>query len=515
MTGSAPAIRDAGAAVARATILGLPLLYAASVIVGAVVHEPWRDEVVPLSIARAAASPAALLAALRSEGHPILWYALLQGAFAVVGATWVLKAASVGSAIAAVFLLARSALPWWMRWLVGFSYFPLYQYGVVSRGYSLEMLGLFATCALYPRRHRHPAALALLLAALANTEAFGFVMAAAVGVMLAVEAGLGVSEWRAGSARARAVAVGLYLAGLALAAFVAFPAADHPLAGFAESGSLLTAFAAALARPVGHVGHFAILPWPSVWIWAYFVYLAARPSVLAFAVTAFVGIETFFNFVYGPGAPWHVGNLVLVLIAVMWLDASASPPALACPAALVRARRWLGRVLAAAAVALFADHAVMAFQALRLDVRHDYSANRALGELLRSDPALAGAVVMGEPDPPLWSLPYYAENRIYLAREQTYRSWGTFGAGRARSYDLASLLATARRVRGECACPVVVTLGWRLDATGTFANAPRTYAEEHFVIADPARTEFQAATRLLARLGPTITDENYDVYVLR
>jgi hypothetical protein len=157
----------------------------------------------------------------------------------------------------------------------------------------------------------------------------------------------------------------------------------------------------------------------------------------------------------------------------------------------------------------------MAVQAVALDTRYAHSANRAFGELLHDDPALAGAVVMGEPDMPLWALPYYADNRIYLAREQIFRPWGRFGAGRARTYDLERLLATARRVQAECGCPVVVTLGWSLDAAGTFANAPGTYAEEHFTITEAARDAFRAATRHVGRLGPTITDENYDVYLLR
>src|SRR6185503_18167105 len=107
--------------------------------------------------------------------------------------TWVLKAASLASAIGAVYLLNRSPLPWWLRWLVTFSFFPIYQYSVISRGYSVEMLLLFAFCALYVSRHRHPLLLATVLAALANTETFGFIIAIAAAAMLVVQ----VSDWRA------------------------------------------------------------------------------------------------------------------------------------------------------------------------------------------------------------------------------------------------------------------------------------------------------------------------------
>ena len=495
----------------------LTAAYATIVSFGAVHHEPWRDEVVPLSIARHAHSLVELTRPLKFEGHPILWYLVLWIGNGLVGRAWILKVASAASAIGAVFLLARSPLAWWLKTLVAFSFFPLYQYAVVSRGYSLEMLVLCAFCALYPRRGEHPVALAFVLAALANTEAYGLVMALAAAAMLLVEAGM------RGGLRAvrvdRGVVAGavVFVLGLALAVAVAFPDPAHPLTGFEHlaPSSLAAGLGRAVLAPVGHAGTFGIVPVPSAFAWAYFIYLVPRPSVLCFAAVALVGIETLSNVVYGPGAPWHVGNLVLVLVAAMWLDASGSAPALALSPVLVGARRWLGRALALAVAVVFAGQVALGVAHLRADLRYDYSANRRLAELLRSDPALANAVVMGEPDTPLWSVPYYADNRIYLAREDTFRAWGMYGPQRATTYDLAALLSAARRIRSECGCAVVVTLGWPLAEPGTYANFTGTRFEEHFVATADAREAFFAATRLLARLGPTITDENYDVYVLR
>lgn len=493
-------------------------IYGAIVVWGALHHEPWRDEVVPLSIVRHARSLGDLVASLRFEGHPLLWYVVLWCGDAVLRHTWVLKAASVGSAVAAVFLLNRSPLPWWLRWLVTFSFFPLFQYSVVSRGYSVEMLCVFAFCTLHPHRQRHPVAMALVLAALANTEAFGFIMAVAAAVMLAVEWMLDERRWRVTAiGGARLVSVAVLIAGLALAVLTAFPASTHPLAAFSRSrgGIDPTVVAQAFLRPGAHMEQIAMLPYPSLWLWAYFAYLAPRVALLALAIVGFVGIETFFLVIYGPGAFWHLGNVVLVLVAVMWIDADGTLATRPLPASLARVRGWLGGVLAVGVVLFFAGQVRMAYDELARDARFDYSANRSFAELLRSDPTLAGAVVMGEPDMPLWSLPYYADNRIYLPREQVFRPWGIFRPERARTYDLGSLLATARRVRGECECPVVVTLGSKLETLGVLTNQPGTYAEERFLVTAAARDEFVAATRHVAYLGPTITDERYDVYVLR
>ena len=58
--------------------------------------------------------------------------------------------------------------------------------------------------------------------------------------------------------------------------------------------------------------------------------------------------------------------------------------------------------------------------------------------------------------------------------------------------------------------------GNNLEETGLHTRHPGTRYEETFAIAPEARDEFRAATRVLAKLtGPTVTDERYDVYLLR
>jgi hypothetical protein len=83
------------------------------------------------------------------------------------------------------------------------------------------------------------------------------------------------------------------------------------------------------------------------------------------------------------------------------------------------------------------------------------------------------------------------------------------------TYDLGALVASARRVRDECRCPVVIAIGLDLARDGVHANFAGTAFEERFVVTPEQRAEFVAATTLRAQLrGPTMTDERYDVYVL-
>jgi hypothetical protein len=63
---------------------------------------------------------------------------------------------------------------------------------------------------------------------------------------------------------------------------------------------------------------------------------------------------------------------------------------------------------------------------------------------------------------------------------------------------------------------VVITLGYDLERPGAYTNFGGSRFEERFRITPEARDAFLAATQPLARLrGPTLTDENYDVFVLR
>jgi hypothetical protein len=494
------------------------VVFAGVVVAAASHHEPWRDEVVPLSIARQAGSLAELAAPLAFEGHPILWYLVLWCAWGLVGSPWVLKAASLGSAIGAVFLLQRSPLPWWLAGLFTFSFFPLYQYSVVSRGYALEMLVLFACCAVVPHRRTHPLALGVGLALLANTEAFGAVMAVALAVALFVDAVVTAPRaLRLTVGRAAAAGGLVFAAGLVLAVAIAYPDAGHrgtAVRGL-DVGALAGGIGRALADPIAHSTRLAVVPLPSLWVWALLAYLLPTPALLCFTALSLVGIEAIFNLAHGPGASWHIGNVVLVLVATLWLHAADTFATRPLGARVARVRRGLGSILVAGVAVVFAEHAWRAADRILADRRHPYSSNRHLAQVLRGDPTLANAVVMGEPDPPLWSVPYYSDHRIYLAREDAFRSWGIFAPPRRVEYDLGALLAAARRVRDDCGCPVVITMGWPLSELGVHTNFPATRFQETFVVSPADRDAFLAAVYPLAPRAPAITDESYDVFVLR
>lgn len=104
-------------------------------------HEMWRDELQTWSIARDASSPVDFIPVTRYAGHPPFWYLVLWIASRVSRQPMAMQLVNLAVMGAAAYLVLLRA-PFRMRYriLVVFGYFPLFEYGVVSRSYGLAFL---------------------------------------------------------------------------------------------------------------------------------------------------------------------------------------------------------------------------------------------------------------------------------------------------------------------------------------------------------------------------------------
>lgn len=126
-------------------------------------HDYFVDEWQALQIAVQSPDLGTLLGNLRYEGHPPLWYLLLRGLSAIVGAGSALAAASLLCALSTLALVAAWApLPHWARLAIILAEPILFEYGAVSRGASLGVSLTFAALALWDRPRAVWGALALL-----------------------------------------------------------------------------------------------------------------------------------------------------------------------------------------------------------------------------------------------------------------------------------------------------------------------------------------------------------------
>jgi len=127
-------------------------------------HEMWRDELQAWLIARDSSSILDMLHALKLEGHPPLWYLLLYGLTRLTHDPRSMQVLNWFIATATVFLIARFApFTRLQRALLAFGYYPLFEYGALSRDYGVALLAVVIACIGYRRFERTGKALLLTI----------------------------------------------------------------------------------------------------------------------------------------------------------------------------------------------------------------------------------------------------------------------------------------------------------------------------------------------------------------
>lgn len=283
-------------------------------------HAMWRDELQAWLIARDSPTLCSLFHNLRYEGHPGLWHLSL----------WLLRHASarptamalfhllIGSAVVGLFV-RKSPFPLPVRLLFALGYFPLFEYLVLCRGYSLGVLCAFGFCAV-----RSPWLRGLMLLLLCQTSIYGVLLAAGLAVLALGEA--------------RFAVLAPLLAGVVLCALQVIPPADSqyslaPLRWDAHRlaqtvAQLQSAFT--LAPPLGT--DFAAAPVFERLTLPCRVVLALALAALvglglrrrpAAALGFFVGALGVLGFgylhPYASGDLHHIGTLFVLLLACAWL----------------------------------------------------------------------------------------------------------------------------------------------------------------------------------------------------
>lgn len=313
--------------------------------VGIARHEMWRDEMQAWLLAAESRSLPELFHNLRYEGHPALWHVILWAINRWAQDPAAMQVLHLAIAAAAVFLFARNA-PFSRptRALFAFSYFPFYEYSVISRSYGLGLLLVLAFCSLAGRRSRSYLPLAAVLALLANASAYAWILAAALSAALVVDVLRRADLRRAVAERSgeTLLALAIYAAGAGLALVQMIPPPDG---GFARPGPpfppppqtlLLTLSTVAFSYlPIPNVG--GDLTWSSLLLWrlplpatallgtgllaAFSVRLARTRTWLFLYAAGTLALFALISCVYF-GWLRHHGHHVLLLIACLWLARS-------------------------------------------------------------------------------------------------------------------------------------------------------------------------------------------------
>jgi hypothetical protein len=481
-------------------------------------HEFWRDEVRPLSLARAASSPLALYGLTQYEGHPILWYLVLYIGKSIVDTPLVLPFASIiiGFSAVVVFMLL-SPFPFWFRCLFVFSALPIYEYSVMARNYGISMLLLFVGAVLYRRRLQYPWALAFTLALLANTNVHSAILTCLIAALWVWDTV--VEKGPAASVRKRCVSSYLPFATVVAGVVLCFVWARPKENSIGTSGLHIVGM-----REIAHScidgllrvdrTFYDIMPAivPTV-VTAVLLYLTVlglfqRPRLLVTAIGGQLAFGVLFRTVY-PGLYRHQGLFLIFIVFLYWLfiEAVHSDNTAKRSSVLFNIGLYF-------AIVMLIVGSVAKTRILWTDVGAEQSSNKALGAFLSGSEAHRDAIIVPEPDYLLESLAYYAKNEIYLAREDRFGTSVSLTTDAACCLSLGELLAVARSIKSRSGQSVLIVLGH--GEVGKYQSGETNFSYNKVFSWDTSEcVDFKKSTTFVREFGAAYTDENYKVYSVR
>jgi hypothetical protein len=512
---SAESIPDKNGAVTCVAVL---LFWLLIVIVTSAKHELWRDEVKALSIAIEPTWFWELPTAVKNEGHPILWYIILRLGFSVFHTPVILKAISISIAFGAAAVFLRYApFPVWQKTLFLWGVLPLYYYSVMARSYGLSMFLFFLFSSFYNRREETPFLLACVLFALANTNVHSCILVGVLSLLwfwdeLVVPRGF-LNTHSVIKLLSAFALVGIGIFG---AIATSLPTDETVLteAFSLNTSEVLQALWMNMKHPGTHFGK--VLPGLTVLqrdvlIWILIAGLLCRP-VAAFSL--FVGtvlLGWFFTIGY-PGAAYHQGIFIIYCITLYWIvhqKQKTTKPKSNLPRHLHLAHNVSCWVVMSFILSL---HLILGIYQIREDLLHDMSSSKALGEFLETHPEYRKAIIMGEPDYLLESLPYYAPNSVYIPREGRFGNWVMYTRLNRERLSLNELLGIAREIRNREKKPVLIALG--LFDLSKYPGCELRYPPNKvFAVSSKGLTRFRAETDKIAEFKSAVLDENYEIYL--
>ncbi|HSK17632.1 MAG TPA: hypothetical protein VK912_00720 [Longimicrobiales bacterium] len=454
----------------RRFALAVSMCFAAVIGVGLMNHEMWRDELQAWLIARGSRSLSELIYLVTAEGHPALWHLLLYPLSRVTADPAVMQVLHLILATCVVYIASRHApFPRWQRVLLACSYFLAFEYAVISRSYVLAPLSLFSICALASTERRTYIPVALLLVVLANTSAYGLLVAGAVSAGLIVDAWTRWRGWQHLRRRLPIQALIIVLLGAALSAGQILaekspssgdrrPRTDRPPPSTqwkaAESLGLVSRAYVPIPRATESLPAWwnrtitdSKTKWSmvagvilSVALLAVFgMSLLDRPAALTLLVSGTLSI-VFVSYAFHRGGMRHYGHLFLVLVAALWL-------ARVLPGAALSGR--LGRIAAAfrrpafiAFALVLGAQSVAAGLYLGADLDRPFSSARETAEFLEDLP-LDRVLIASTENLAGSSVSAYLRTPIFYMNTQ---SFGTYSDWRLRWYPTSQALPVLRRL---------------------------------------------------------------------
>jgi hypothetical protein len=394
------------------------LLYAALVAFAIPYHEPWADEAQAWQLARSLSLPALFQTYIRYEGSPGLWHLLLWILIHLhvtyAGMHWVCGGIAVG---ATALLVLKSPFPRYLKLLLPFTFFLLYQYAVVARSYALVPILLYCIALCWKKS---PLILALLLGLLANVALHAAVISAGLAVVYLI------NQFRNRAAfdprrRQLLLAAAVLLALWAFALWTAWPPKDF---------STHISYIRGQSRPILLSATASLLWAASSWWLLSIAFWIAIALCLRSRRSLFYCLPVLFLAAFSGAVHfewWHVGLLMPLVICLLWITWPA-------PGSRVSWPEGIGRI---ALVVIAIVQISWSGYAIRFDHYNAYSPDLATAEFLQPFVRQGATIAVTYLDNPdggvnpspgallyrsIGILPYFDHN-IFINLPDSFWSW--------------------------------------------------------------------------------------------
>jgi len=461
-------------------------------LLGILNHAMWRDELNGWLIARDSPSLTDFWNNIRYEGHPILWYACLYllnqiTRNAITMQLFHLLLATMGMGLFIYF----SPFSRLQKLLFTLGYLPIYEYLLISRNYAIGVLFLFAFCTLFKSREKSYLGLAIILALLANSNAYCLLITVALTITLVVEyiASKYIDlEIKINASLQNALfSLLIVLLGISLSVILLMPPTDSTLQGGADQWFLqwdFHRFNQALTR-IWNSYILVLVPGdskpPDV-----FLFAIISLGILAFVITIFLeypiilgfylmgtGGIVLFTYLKFLGSARHYGHLYLILITAFWLTRYYSPSNILTQYIFkipekftLIITRWLNWTkkykLTFLMIILYAQLAAGIVSFSR-DVFLPYSASRETAQYIKAKD-WKDRFIVGSEDFTIAPISGYLQRKIYYPESQAEGSFVLFNQQRKIVND-QEILDQLQKLIHQNAKPLLLILNRKLDAS--------------------------------------------------
>ena len=307
---------------------------------GLLFHEMWVDEARAWLIATDVPLKD-LFQFLSYEKQPPLWYLLIKSTSIFYKSPYNIQVLSfIFGVVSFSLVLFKSPFNNVQKFLLVFNYYLLYEFMVISRSYSLEILLLFALCSLFDKKKDYPGLYVFCCGLLACTNIFGIVISSFFMLDFVIELRKSKEQLISKGRALFYFLVGLYLMILVLTLF----GLQSPVDGFAKSAPLdfnWSKLSASMTRyfesiflvanlsgpqwtftPLSSVPIFTLIgPGLFLFLISYLCFLVFKIRRAFFFLFYTGGLFFLINYlnVYSYDSRRHTGQLILAIMASFWL----------------------------------------------------------------------------------------------------------------------------------------------------------------------------------------------------